>query len=225
MSIPAAEHPHDELAVLALDALAPAEWDAVEDHVRGCPACRAELEDYRSTLALVASDGVAPPPAMWDSIAERVGASGNGHRPGPLPLGSHPGRPAPAEPEPVPDPVAGPGVASLETGRERRSSRRSRRPGRAAALVAAAAAVVVVLGVAVGLRSQDGGTAGGDVVAAAEAAREAPGARVADLNSPEGQVVAEVVVDGDAPRFAVSEEPEGGSVSPTGAIVATGTFA
>ncbi len=76
-----------------------------------------------------------------------------------------------------------------------------------------------------GLRSQDGGTAGGDVVAAAEAAREAPGARVADLNSPEGQVVAEVVVDGDAPRFAVSEEPEGGSVSPTGAIVATGTFA
>ena len=34
-----------------------------------------------------------------------------------------------------------------------------------------------------------------------------------------------MTADGDAPRFAVSEEPEGGSDSPTGAIVATGTFA
>ena len=61
--------------------------------------------------------------------------------------------------------------------------------------------MVVVLGVAVGLRSPgDGGTGGtGDqVVAAAEAAKDAPGARVADLASPEGEVVAELVVDGDA---------------------------
>ena len=134
---------------------------------------------------------------------------------------------------------------------------------------------MILAGVADGLRTGDDGP-GDDVLAAAQAAIDSPGASVADLTTPEGQVVGQVVVDGDqgyavteglealpagreyqlwaldggeatslgmlgdgsseavivrpigpgvAPRLAISEEPAGGVDSPSGPIVATGTYA
>ena len=39
-----ADHPLDDLALYALDALDPDEARAVEAHLAGCPSCRAELD-------------------------------------------------------------------------------------------------------------------------------------------------------------------------------------
>jgi hypothetical protein len=272
---PPSGHPHDELAVLALDALAGDERAAVEAHVRACPACAAELDDHRQTLALVAVEA-RPPASTWRSIAEAVAATSNGQ--GSLP-GAHL---AVGGPAPTPGPTAS--TPGPPAGRRRaggpgddvaaRRARRLRSRRRTLALAAAAAALVVA-GAAVGLRASGPGRGGDtDVLAAAEGALRRPGAEVADLTSPEGQVVATVVVEGgdgyalvgdlatlpagrtyqlwaleggeatslgmlgdgtgeavtvtaaprDGRRLAISEEPDGGVDSPTGRIVATGTF-
>lgn len=67
------EHSHhgtqDLLAVYALDAVEPAEAEAIELHLRECGRCRAEVADYRERAALLAI-GHGPAPAdVWDRIA------------------------------------------------------------------------------------------------------------------------------------------------------------
>lgn len=56
------------LGAYALDALESDEADAVDVHLRDCPRCRAEVEEYRETAALLAFGGVAAPPGVWEKI-------------------------------------------------------------------------------------------------------------------------------------------------------------
>lgn len=56
------------LGAFALDALDPAEADAVDLHLRQCPRCRAEVEEYRETAAMLAYGGVDAPPGVWEKI-------------------------------------------------------------------------------------------------------------------------------------------------------------
>lgn len=66
----ALRHPdvEDLLGAYALDALDPDERDAVELHLRECPRCRAEVEDFRETAALLAYGGAEAPPGVWEKI-------------------------------------------------------------------------------------------------------------------------------------------------------------
>jgi uncharacterized protein (TIGR03083 family) len=56
-------HPHDLLADRALGACTPAEASAVEDHVAGCPACAARLEQLRRAAGGLAAGRDSAPPA------------------------------------------------------------------------------------------------------------------------------------------------------------------
>ena len=61
-------HPHDDLAVYAIDALEGDERAAVEAHIAGCAQCQAEVAAYRETLSMTIDDE-RPPPWLWDQIA------------------------------------------------------------------------------------------------------------------------------------------------------------
>jgi hypothetical protein len=63
---------HDEvdelLGAYALDAVSSEEKKLVEDHVRTCPRCRAEVEEHRETVATFARIEAAPE-GLWNRIA------------------------------------------------------------------------------------------------------------------------------------------------------------
>jgi len=67
---------HDEIRELlgayALDAVDPDEAIAVEDHLRDCPRCRAEVAEHRETAAFLAHAGADAPPDVWDRIADTI---------------------------------------------------------------------------------------------------------------------------------------------------------
>ena len=67
---------HELTAGYALDALEPAEREAYESHLGGCPRCQEELASFwEVTGALaVAADGPAPSPALRDRILEAARA-------------------------------------------------------------------------------------------------------------------------------------------------------
>ncbi len=110
---------HDEIVDLlgayALDAVDVDEAALVEDHLRDCPRCRAEVAEHRETAAFLAHAGADAPRDVWDRIAGMIDA------------------PAPPAP-PVPLAPRPPSTAS-----------RSRWPQAAALVAAAAAAVIAVL--------------------------------------------------------------------------------
>lgn len=56
------------LGAFALDAIDPAEADAVDLHLRECARCRAEVETFRETAALLAFAGVDAPSGVWERI-------------------------------------------------------------------------------------------------------------------------------------------------------------
>jgi hypothetical protein len=64
---------HDEIIELlgayALDAVDPDEARLVEDHLRECPRCRAEVAEHRETAAFLAHAGTDAPADLWDRIA------------------------------------------------------------------------------------------------------------------------------------------------------------
>lgn len=64
------QHPEveDLLGAYALDALEPDETIAVDDHLRDCPRCRAEVATFRETAALLAYGGAEAPPGIWEKI-------------------------------------------------------------------------------------------------------------------------------------------------------------
>jgi hypothetical protein len=68
---------HDEIQELlgayALDAIEPDEARAVDDHLRECVRCRAEVAEHRETAAFLAHAGEDAPPALWDRIATSIG--------------------------------------------------------------------------------------------------------------------------------------------------------
>ena len=99
------EHPLDDLAAYALDALDDAERQAVDDHLERCPECRSELAGHHETLAALGTTSEeAPPAAVWERVAAGIGAPGlaDPHRGGPAgPAPAAPTTPAPTTPGPL----------------------------------------------------------------------------------------------------------------------------
>ena len=66
-------HTHEEIQELlgayALDAVDPDEAAVIEDHLRDCPRCRAEVAQHRETAALLANAHAEAPAALWDRVA------------------------------------------------------------------------------------------------------------------------------------------------------------
>jgi anti-sigma factor RsiW len=64
---------HDEIQELlgayALDAVEPDERSEIDDHLRDCARCRAEVAEHRDTAAFLAHGGTDAPGAVWDRIA------------------------------------------------------------------------------------------------------------------------------------------------------------
>ena len=60
------------LGAYALDALEEDEAELVEDHLRDCPRCRAEVRDHRETAAMLAFGGGEAPPGLWERIAANL---------------------------------------------------------------------------------------------------------------------------------------------------------
>jgi anti-sigma-K factor RskA len=114
------EHPLDDLAVYAVDALDPNERAAVDAHLAGCASCRAELAEHLDTLARLTEVFAAPAGGLDQLVAG-------------LDAPRHMAR-APARPT---------AITAAPSARERR-----RRWMRVAGVAVAAAAVAAVVGVA-----------------------------------------------------------------------------
>jgi anti-sigma factor RsiW len=67
-----------------LDAeLPPADGQALEQHLAGCEACRATLEELRVVVARAGSlEDRSPAADLWPGVAERIGAAGAGRKAG-----------------------------------------------------------------------------------------------------------------------------------------------
>ena len=67
---------HDDVQLLlgayALDAVDDAERAEVEDHLRECARCRAEVAEHRETAAFLAHAGADAPATLWDDIAAAI---------------------------------------------------------------------------------------------------------------------------------------------------------
>jgi anti-sigma-K factor RskA len=68
-----APHPHPDLAGYVLGALDPGETAAFEQHLAGCDACRAEVEDLQGLPELM--DRAAPPIEVPPGLRERTFAA------------------------------------------------------------------------------------------------------------------------------------------------------
>jgi anti-sigma-K factor RskA len=87
-------HPLDDLALYALDALEGDGGEEVEAHLEECAMCRLELAAHEEALGALVEDG--PPPEVWDAVQSQIRAGEvvpiNG-----TPL--HPVGPIPAHPD------------------------------------------------------------------------------------------------------------------------------
>jgi hypothetical protein len=193
------------LGAFALDAVDSDERDVIEGHLAGCPRCRAEVEGYRETAALLAHSGERAPEGVWDRISTALDEA-----PPALDLtriAPAPGT-APAEPEPA---AAGP-ADELAARRRAGTGPRSISLRAAAATMAVAAAVTLFLGVSLGRR--DDGDLGrlervveamekAAVRDAALAALNDPGNERVELASSDRQATAQVVRRPDGTGYLV----------------------
>jgi hypothetical protein len=69
---PSHENIRELLGAYALDAVPEDERQAVESHLATCPACRGEVEEHRSTAAMLANTGAPAPGGLWDRIAGTI---------------------------------------------------------------------------------------------------------------------------------------------------------
>lgn len=71
-----AERTHMEIEELlgaySIDAVDPDERLLVEDHLPGCPRCRAEVADLREVAAMLAHSGADAPQGVWDRIVSSL---------------------------------------------------------------------------------------------------------------------------------------------------------
>jgi anti-sigma-K factor RskA len=221
------EHPLEDLAAYALDALDDAERQAVDDHLALCAECQAELADHHETLAALTSEE-APPAAIWERVAAGIGAPGlaDPHRGGPSgptgptgPAGPAPApTPAPAAPPESPPPAPTPPAPTAEaTGTVTPLSdvprRRRARPSGVRWLAMAAAGLVVAaitggaIGYALGTSRDDA-----NIDSLAERAEEKPEGVLATLDDTGGRPVARVVGDEDGAYLVLeglADLPEG----------------
>ncbi|HEV7864224.1 MAG TPA: anti-sigma factor [Acidimicrobiia bacterium] len=181
------------LGAFALDAVDEEERDVIEAHLAGCPRCRAEVEGYRETAALLAQGGDRAPEGVWDRIAEALDEAPPAMDLARIAPPARPGIPGPAGP---PDDVVGP-RDDLAGRREARADRRSISLRAAAATMAVAAALTLFLGVALGHRD-DGGLGRVDRIAAAMQKAGVSNAAYAALADPRAEQVKLVSSDGKA---------------------------
>lgn len=253
---------HDEaselLGAYALDAVDGGEFVELEEHLEGCPRCRAELDGLREVAAALGNTVETPPEGLWSGIASRL-----------------PERDGEEEAPPMP-PLDSEGRSPFRTPAPERRQRRGA-VATAVGIAVAAAAVAAVLGV--GLVRADNKvshlqSAAVHAPSAAALALTTKGHRMVELTSSTGATLADFVVVPDgrgylvdsrlpslgagrtyqlwgtvgaqtislgllgaAPRQAtftmagsvrpsrlsITAEPAGGTVAPSGAIVATGT--
>ncbi len=60
------------LGAYALDAVDDTERAQVDEHLPGCPRCRAEAGDHREVAALLGRSGAPAPAGLWDRIASEL---------------------------------------------------------------------------------------------------------------------------------------------------------
>jgi hypothetical protein len=198
---------HDEaselLAVFALDAVDRDERERIEDHLSGCPRCRAELDAHREVAAALGNSVDPLPEGLWSRLASRLPERPD-EEPPPMPALERPG-PADGEEQsgrflrPRP---SGPVRPSL-------SSRGSR--GRLVA-VASFAAVAAVVAVVLGLNvahdnnqiSQLHTAIAGGAPSAVEAALATPGHTVVNVTDPARHRVAQFVLVPDGRGYLVN---------------------
>jgi Anti-sigma-K factor rskA, C-terminal/Putative zinc-finger len=192
---PTSDHPLDDLAAYANDALDHAEHQAVGDHLAHCSACRAELAGHRETLVALAP-AEAPPPEVWQRITAAIGSPG-------LP-DPHTGAAGTA----VPDPSAsggaadrggqdGDGAVGQVSSLAEAARARAKRPNRPRWAAAAGIVVAASLGGAVGFALAGSSDGDADIASLAQQALEEPNGVLATLTDSEGQPVARVVADAD----------------------------
>ncbi|MEX2293064.1 MAG: anti-sigma factor [Acidimicrobiales bacterium] len=63
------------LGVYAIDAVDPDEALLIDEHLRTCPRCRAEVTDHREAAALLSFSGTSAPADLWGRIAADLEAS------------------------------------------------------------------------------------------------------------------------------------------------------
>lgn len=198
------------LGAYALDAVDPDEAAELEEHLRSCPQCRAELADHRSVAALLANAGGPAPAGVWTRIAGALDDPAAGAERdasvASLPDVSASPPPGPSAPRAVPAAVDAPGgtvVVPLAAGRRRRR----RVP---AVLGAAAAAVLLVVGAVGVITIRDQEQRLDDLAAEVERTRDdraatdalaAPGSTLVRLAAPDGDLVVRAVVTAEGQGY------------------------
>jgi anti-sigma factor RsiW len=170
---------HDEavelLGAYALDALEPAEHQAVDVHVAACPACRMEVAEHREVAGLLTPGWGTPPAAVWDRIAASL--------------------------EETPPALDMAPVIAMKP-RQAPKVRRSFGAGIAAMVAVAAVAVIGVVGVRLIDDPPDRDYAS-QLAQSVDAALSDPGARRVQLASTDGRRSAEAVVLPDGTGYLV----------------------
>ena len=178
----------DLLGAYALDALEPAELQAVDRHVQGCQACRSEVAEHREVAGLLTPGWGKPPAGLWDRIAASLE-----EQPPPLDLA-----PVIAMKPPAP-PTYGTGAGTKE--------RRGVFIGIAAMVAVAAVAMIGFLGVRAiddGGRRNDTVTPLAELERSANAALADPSAQKVDLVSTDGSRYVQAVVLRDGTGYLVN---------------------
>jgi hypothetical protein len=167
---------HDEIESLlgayALDAVSPEERVLVEEHVEGCPRCRAELDAFMEVAAALGNSVDPVPHELWDRIAGQLDLAS----PGDATLLEIRAK---ARRQVADGDGGGAGVTSL-------ARARAARWRRAAAVVLTAVAAVTLALVSLGLSNADGKV---DRLQAIVATRGAGAAAQAALANPQSRLV------------------------------------
>jgi anti-sigma-K factor RskA len=200
MSATPRDHPRDELALYAMDALEGADREPVEAHLETCAACRAELDEHRETLAQLAPEE-APPPAVWERIR---GATDPGGDLAPAQAPRHLAEAATASAgdrrSAMPRHAEGSPRGSVVS----RPWRWGQPARRVVGALAAAAVVVIVVVLAFGVFGTDSEP---DLAELAENALSDPDSTVGTLSDPSGNDAARVVVSDDGSFVLLDDLP------------------
>lgn len=202
------------LGAYALDAVDPDEAAELEEHLRSCPQCQAELAEHRSVASLLANTGGPAPAALWDRIAGSLDGEGAGDdglaaalgADGPRATGGPTTTAAPATDPATTGPAATEPGATVTPLAGRRRGERGRRPGLVTTVVGAAAAAVVLVVGMVGLRTIQDQDQRIDDLAAQVATTSEDGAAAAALADPDATLVRLTAADGELAVPAVITE-------------------
>ena len=184
----------DLLGVYALDAVDADERAVVEAHLAECPRCRAEVDGYREVAAQLALSGAPAPSGLWDRIADAI----DGSPPPPLRL--------------IVDRTAVDRSAVDRTAVDRTADdppARHRRWITWGGALASAAAVVAIVSLSVtSIRQQDSiddMQQAQSLTAVANDAFASPDARIAELATTDGEVLARAAVLPDGNGYVLAE--------------------